>query len=56
MSRSPTSMVLTCMVGTTAVPVKPVTSVLESAGAPPRLCAARVVMAERLAPVSSTMR
>ena len=45
------------MVGTIAEPVKPVTRVApSSAGGLPMSCAVRVVIAERLAPVSSTSR
>jgi hypothetical protein len=38
------------------LPVNPVTSVAFTDSAPPRLWAARVVIAERLAPVSRTSR
>ncbi len=45
------------MVGTTAEPVNPVTTVLPSSeGLVPSSCAVRAVTAEWLAPVSSTSR
>ena len=57
MYSSPTSMWLTCTVGTMAVPVKPVTRMLLSVVSSESIsCAVRAVIAERLAPVSSTMR